>query len=50
MNFRDRLQIIPNLAGIVGAINAMQNVGSVRDVGVEAAVDVKLRGASDEPR
>ncbi len=50
MNFRDRLQVIPTSVGIVGAINTVQNAGWVRAVGVEAAVDVRLRGALDEPR
>ena len=44
VNFRDRLLVIPTSVGIVGATNALQNVGSVRAVGIEAAVDVKLPG------
>jgi len=44
VNFRDRLLVIPTSVGIVGATNALQNVGSVRAVGVEAAVDIKLPG------
>ncbi|CAM4043344.1 TonB-dependent receptor [Novosphingobium lubricantis] len=42
VNFRDRLLVIPTSIGIVGAANALQNVGAVRALGVEAAVDVKL--------
>jgi len=42
VNFRDRLLVIPTSVGIVGAANALQNVGAVRALGVEAAVDVKL--------
>lgn len=44
VNFRDRLLVIPTSVGIVGATNALQNVGSVRALGIEAAVDVKLPG------
>ena len=44
VNFRDRLLVIPTSVGIVGATNALQNVGSVRALGLEAAVDVKLPG------
>ncbi|NLR71256.1 TonB-dependent receptor [Novosphingobium sp. ERN07] len=44
VNFRDRLLVIPTSLGIVGATNALQNVGSVRALGIEAAVDVKLPG------
>lgn len=42
VNFRDRLLVIPTSVGIVGSANALQNVGSVRALGLEAAVDVKL--------
>ncbi|KPF90536.1 TonB-dependent receptor [Novosphingobium sp. AAP83] len=44
VNFRDRLLVIPTSVGIVGAANALQNVGAVRALGLEAAVDVKLPG------
>jgi iron complex outermembrane receptor protein len=44
VDFRDRLLVIPTAVGIVGATNALQNVGSVRALGIEAAVDVKLPG------
>ncbi|OYW50948.1 MAG: TonB-dependent receptor [Novosphingobium sp. 28-62-57] len=44
VNFSDRLLVIPTSLGIVGATNALQNVGSVRALGIEAAVDVKLPG------
>lgn len=44
VDFRDRLLVIPTSLGIVGATNALQNVGSVRAIGIEAAVDVKLPG------
>ena len=44
VDFRDRLLVIPTSVGIVGATNALQNVGSVRALGIEAAVDVKLPG------
>lgn len=44
VDFRDRLLVIPTSLGIVGATNALQNVGSVRALGIEAAVDVKLPG------
>jgi len=36
VNFRNRLLTIPTSVGIVGAANALQNVGSVRAAGVEA--------------
>ncbi len=36
VNFRNRLLTIPTSVGIVGAANALQNVGSVRATGVEA--------------
>lgn len=42
LNFRDRLLVIPTSVGIVGSANALQNVGGVRALGLEAAVDVKL--------
>lgn len=42
VNFRDRLLVIATGSAIVGAANALQNVGDVRAVGFEAAVDVKL--------
>lgn len=42
VDFRNRLLTIPTSVGIVGAANALQNVGSVRAVGIEAALDVKL--------
>ncbi|MCY1670934.1 TonB-dependent receptor [Novosphingobium sp. SL115] len=42
VNFRDRLLVIPTSVGIVGSANALQNVGSVRALGLEAAVDLKL--------
>lgn len=44
VDFRDRLLVIPTSVGIVGSANALQNVGSVRAVGIEAAVDVRLPG------
>lgn len=44
VNFRDRLLVIPTSVGIVGATNVLQNVGNVRALGLEAAVDVKLPG------
>lgn len=44
VNFRDRLLVIPTSVGIVGSANVLQNVGSVRALGVEAALDVKLPG------
>ncbi|MCX7282846.1 MAG: TonB-dependent receptor [Novosphingobium sp.] len=44
VNFKNRLLVIPTSIGIVGATNALQNVGSVRALGIEAAVDVKLPG------
>lgn len=42
VDFRDRLLVIPTSVGIVGSANALQNVGSVRALGIEAAVDVRL--------
>lgn len=44
VNFKNRLLVIPTSVGIVGATNALQNVGSVRALGIEAAVDVRLPG------
>ncbi|MFN3456640.1 MAG: TonB-dependent receptor [Novosphingobium sp.] len=44
VNFRDRLLVIPTSVGIVGSANVLQNVGNVRALGIEAAVDVKLPG------
>ncbi|MFN3468367.1 MAG: TonB-dependent receptor domain-containing protein, partial [Novosphingobium sp.] len=44
VNFKNRLLVIPTSIGIVGATNALQNVGSVRALGIEAAVDVRLPG------
>lgn len=44
VQFRDRLLVIPTAVGIVGSANALQNVGAVRALGLEAAVDVKLPG------
>ncbi|OZA19847.1 MAG: TonB-dependent receptor [Novosphingobium sp. 17-62-19] len=44
VQFRDRLLVIPTAVGIVGSANALQNVGGVRALGLEAAVDVKLPG------
>ncbi|OYZ31570.1 MAG: TonB-dependent receptor, partial [Novosphingobium sp. 16-62-11] len=42
VQFRDRLLVIPTAVGIVGSANALQNVGGVRALGLEAAVDVKV--------
>jgi len=44
VQFRDRLLVIPTSVGIVGSANVLQNVGSVRALGLEAAIDVKLPG------
>ena len=44
VNFRDRLLVIPTSVGIVGSANVLQNVGNVRALGIEAALDVKLPG------
>jgi len=44
VQFRDRLLVIPTSVGIVGSANVLQNVGAVRALGLEAAVDVKLPG------
>lgn len=37
VDFRNRLLTIPTSVGIVGAANALQNVGSVRSMGLEAS-------------
>lgn len=37
VNFRNRLLTIPTSVGILGAANALQNVGSVRAQGIEAS-------------
>ncbi len=42
VDFRNRLLTIPTSVGIVGAANALQNVGSVRAQGIEAALDYKF--------
>ena len=42
VNFSDRLLTVASGATIVGAPSVLQNVGSVRAVGVEAAGDLKL--------
>lgn len=42
VNFSNRLLVIATGSAIVGAANALQNVGDVRALGLEAAVDVKL--------
>lgn len=44
VKFRDRLLVLPTSVGIVGSANVLQNVGSVRALGLEAAIDVKLPG------
>ncbi len=44
VKFRDRLLVIPTSVGIVGSANVLQNVGAVRALGLEAALDVKLPG------
>lgn len=41
VNFRNRLLTIPTSVGIVGAANALQNVGGVRAAGVEASGEYK---------
>jgi iron complex outermembrane receptor protein len=38
VEFRDRLQAFPNGAGIVGNPSTLQNVGDVRNIGVEATL------------
>lgn len=42
VNFRNRLLTIPTSVGIVGAANALQNVGSVRAQGIEASGEYKM--------
>ena len=42
VNFHNRLLVIASGSPIIGAANALRNVGDVRAVGLEAAVDVKL--------
>lgn len=42
VDFRNRLLTIPTSVGIVGAANALQNVGSVRAQGFEASGQYKL--------
>lgn len=42
VDFRDRLLTIPTSVGIVGAANALQNVGSVRAAGIEASGQLNL--------
>lgn len=44
VNFRNRLLGITTGAGIVGNPSVLQNVGSVRSIGFEAAGDVRLGG------
>ncbi len=44
VNFRDRLLGITTGAGIVGNPSVLQNVGSVRSIGFEAAGDLKIGG------
>jgi iron complex outermembrane receptor protein len=44
VNFRNRLLGIPTGPGIVGNPSILQNVGSVRSLGFEAAGDVRLGG------
>lgn len=41
VDFRNRLLTIPTSVGIVGAANALQNVGAVRAQGIEATLEVK---------
>ncbi len=41
VDFRNRLLTIPTSVGIVGAANALQNVGSVRAQGLEATAEYK---------
>ncbi|MCH7628278.1 MULTISPECIES: TonB-dependent receptor [Novosphingobium] len=45
VNFRNRLLSIPTSVNIVGSPSAVQNVGNVRALGVEAAVDYKATDA-----
>ncbi|OYU36170.1 TonB-dependent receptor [Novosphingobium sp. PASSN1] len=42
VNFRNRLLAIPTSVGIVGAANALQNVGGVRSAGIEASGEVRF--------
>lgn len=42
VNFRNRLLTIPTSVGIVGAANALQNVGGVRAMGIEASGEVRF--------
>ncbi len=42
VNFRNRLLTIPTSVGIVGAANALQNVGGVRAAGIEASGQYKF--------
>lgn len=42
VNFRNRLLTIPTSVGIVGAANALQNVGSVRAQGIEASGEYRM--------
>ncbi len=44
VNFRNRLLTIPTSVGIVGSVNALQNVGEVRAAGIEASGTFKLDG------
>lgn len=44
VDFKNRLLTIPTSLGIVGAANALQNVGSVRAMGIEATGEVKFGG------
>lgn len=41
-NFHNRLLVVPTSVGIVGSANALQNVGGVRSVGMEALVNARL--------
>jgi iron complex outermembrane recepter protein len=42
VNFRNRLLAIPTSVGIVGAANALQNVGGVRSAGIEASGELRF--------
>lgn len=42
VNFRNRLLAIPTSVGIVGAANALQNVGGVRSAGIEASGELRI--------
>lgn len=46
VDFRNRLLTIPTSVGIVGAANALQNVGAVRARGIEASGQYKLGAVS----